>query len=881
MGRNFTNVNINPCKMCMPMGAVTAFKGIENSMVILHGSQGCSTYIRRHMATHFNEPIDIASSSLSEEGTVYGGADNLKKGIKNMVAMYSPEVIGVLTTCLAETIGEDIKRITDELIKEDNSLKDIKMITTSTPGYGGTQYEGYFKALRSIVEKLCKTAIRNNKLNVILPYLNPADVRFIKTVLEDFGIDYILLPDISETLDAPFTPNYKRIPEGGTSIKDIETMSGAYATIELAVSVDSKLSPGKYLYENFGVPFYTTPLPLGLKNCDKFFSLLSELSGKAIPPKYKKQRGRLLDAMIDAHKYNSEIKVGIYGEPENCYCITCYCLENGIKPVFVATGTENTLLKSEIDKLLNNSCERPKFLEDTDFETIEKVALDYGVNMLIGNSDGRRIEEKHHISLIRIGFPVHDRLGAQRRLFLGYEGTATFVDETANSVLIKKERFYRKEMFNKYYINNKPEEGDNILSEKSIEEKTALHPCFNKDAHNMARMHIPVAPACNISCNYCSRKYDCPNESRPGVTSEVLTPEQALEKYKIVKAKVPNLKVIGIAGPGDALANFEATKKSIELIKGEDKDVIICLSTNGLMLPFYAVELVNLGVSHVTITINTIDPEIGAKLYKEVNYLGTSYKGKEGAELLLHNQLSGLKYLSSKGIVCKVNIVMVKGVNDERIPEVVKKVKACGAFITNIMQMIPAPGSAFENMPFVSQLELNDMRKKCEVDLKQMYHCKQCRADAIGTLAQDRSIEFRCGGCSSSNNSKKEIGELESNNKQTDSYRVAVASKSGINIDQHFGHAEEFYIYDYKEGNIKFLEKRKVKKYCTGSEECGEEEDKIANIIKSIKDCSAVLAMRAGDEPIRKLGEKGIVIYQMYESILKGIERIIASRESV
>lgn len=878
MSRNFTNINVNPCKMCMPMGAVTALKGIEGAMVILHGSQGCSTYIRRHMATHYNEPIDIASSSLNEEGTVYGGADNLKKGIRNMVSLYNPKIIGVFTTCLAETIGEDIKRITEELKEEDTSLDKISIITASTPGYGGTQYEGYFLALRNIVQKLCKPIEKSERINVIVPSLNPADIRHLKDILNAFDIDYIMLPDISETLDAEFSTSYKRIPEGGTKIQDIVEMSGASATVEFALTIDDKLSPGQYLKDNFEVPLYKLPLPIGLESCDKLFLLLSELSKKPIPERYRKQRGRLLDAMIDAHKYNAEIKAAIYGEPELCYGVTKFSMENGITPVFIASGTESKLMKDKIRELFNNLFEAPLLIDDTDFETIEKMALDSGVNMLMGNSDGRRIEEKQGIKLIRLGFPVHDRLGAQRKLIIGYEGTTNLIDETANAVLAGKEAGYRKEMYDKYYSESNKEKYDfNISLKESIEGKTAQHPCFNKEAHNNARMHIPVAPACNISCNYCSRKYDCPNESRPGVTSEVLTPEQALEKFKIVKSKVPNLKVIGIAGPGDALANFEATRKSIELIQREDSEITFCLSTNGLMLPFYAEELIRLHVSHVTITINTIDPEVGARLYKEVNYLGTTYRGREGAEILLHNQLSGLRFLSSKGIVCKVNIVMVKGVNDEKIPEVVKKVKECGAFITNIMQMIPAPGSVFETMPLVTQLELNAMRKHCEVDLKQMYHCRQCRADAIGTLAHDRSIEFRCGGCSSTDSEENQRDKIAITQKKASTTMVAVASKSGVNIDQHFGHASEFYIYECTDEGIKFKEKRAVKKYCTGVEECAEE-DKITNIISTIKDCSAVLAMRAGDEPVRKLQEKGIIVYQMYETIFKGIERVLAQK---
>jgi nitrogenase molybdenum-iron protein NifN len=924
MSRNYVNLNVNPCKMCMPLGGVLALKGIENSMVILHGSQGCSTYIRRHMAAHYNEPIDIASSSLSEHGTVYGGADNLKNGIKNMNKMYQPEIIGVLTTCLAETIGEDVDRITSELLEEDKALEQLTIVSSSTAGYGGSQYEGYFKTLKAIVEKLASNNIEyhrdkidsvanlksNKKINVIVPPLSPGDVRNIKNILDAFELEYVLLPDISETLDGPYKSEYKRIPEGGTKTEDIISMGGAAAIIEMALAVDDAISPGYFLKEKFGMPLFRIPVPIGLENCDIFYDLLSELSGKEVPLKLKKERGRLLDAMIDAHKYNSEIKTVIFGEPELSYSITTTCIENGIKPVVVATGTkinsEGSNVYSKLKSRIviqkpsknaalsledtNDISEEILFLEDTDFETIEKLALKLEANMMIGNSDGRRIEEKHGINLIRVGFPIHDRLGGQRKVITGYNGTMALIDESSNSVITHKESHYRKEMYNNYYkedadnskqvVNNMNEINikavdTKIDTKESIEKKTISHPCYNGCATGNARMHIPVAPKCNISCNYCSRKYDCVNESRPGVTSEILTPEGALEKFRAVKAKVPNLTVLGIAGPGDALANFEATKRSIELIREEDPSITFCLSTNGLMLPFYAEELINLGITHITITINTIDPAIGAKLYKSVNYLGQSLYGEEGAAVLLQNQLSGLRYLSSKGIVCKVNIVMVKGVNDEHIPEVVKKVKECGAFITNIMQMIPAPGSVFEKMPQATLKEVNSMRKLCEVDLKQMYHCRQCRADAIGTLDQDRSIEFRNLEKNSSNLSIPKEEE-----KEESKLRFAIATKTGLNVDLHFGHAEEFHIYDYINGEAKFIEKRQVAKYCNGASECDEHEDKFNSIFKTIDDCQVVLAMRAGDEPIRKLDNKGIKLFKMYENIQKGIKQAVILMEA-
>jgi MoaA/NifB/PqqE/SkfB family radical SAM enzyme len=356
------------------------------------------------------------------------------------------------------------------------------------------------------------------------------------------------------------------------------------------------------------------------------------------------------------------------------------------------------------------------------------------------------------------------------------------------------------------------------------------------------------------------------------VTSEVLSPQQALEKYIEVKSKVKNLSVVGIAGPGDALANFEETKETLRLIRQEDPEVTFCLSTNGLMLPFYANDLIELGVSHLTITINTVDPKIGAKIYKYVNYLGTRYEGEEAAWILLYNQLAGLKYLSERGMLCKVNIVMVKEVNDHHIEEVVKKVKEHGAFMTNIMQMIPAPGSVFENIPLVSNKEVNEMRKKCEVDLKQMYHCRQCRADAIGTLGNDCSAHFR-GKCGSAQ--KCAPSSQESPIDETGKYKFAVASKSGMLIDQHFGHAEEFYIYEFNNGEVNFLEKRTVSKYCAGKEECEEREEKTQKVIRTVSDCDGVLVLRIGYEPQKKLENFEIQVIQTYEEIEKGIIKAV------
>lgn len=406
---------------------------------------------------------------------------------------------------------------------------------------------------------------------------------------------------------------------------------------------------------------------------------------------------------------------------------------------------------------------------------------------------------------------------------------------------------------------------DNGSLSRDTLEKTNRHPCYSFNAHNKyARMHLPVAPKCNISCNYCNRKYDCVNESRPGVTSEVLLPEAALKKFELVRDKVENLSVVGIAGPGDALANWENTKTSIELIKETSPDTVFCLSTNGLMLPDYAQEIVELGVNHVTVTMNCLDPEIGAKIYKSVNYKGHKYDGVEGAGILLENQLKGILHLTSNGVLVKVNIVMIKGINDQKIPEVVKKVKELGVFITNIMPLIPAPGSVFEAYPQTSTTELNKMRDVCQVDLQQMRHCKQCRADAIGMLGEDRSMEF-------SGVVEKKPFEPVSEGGFAKKYKIAVASKHGKLIDQHFGYASEFTIYEVADGNFKLVENRKVEKYCTGAEECESEESRRDTIVEALRDCNAVLTMRIGYHAKQRLAQKGILSVESCDIIENGL----------
>ncbi len=266
------------------------------------------------------------------------------------------------------------------------------------------------------------------------------------------------------------------------------------------------------------------------------------------------------------------------------------------------------------------------------------------------------------------------------------------------------------------------------------------HPCFSAEAHlKFGRIHLPVAPACNIQCRYCIRKYDCANESRPGITSRVMTPVEAIERVRVLMERNERISVIGIAGPGDPLVN-NATFETLRSIKKEFPDITLCISTNGLLLPERLQDLLECGVRSLTITINAIIPETAEKIYSHVMYKGVRYTGAEAAEQLLCNQWQGLSKAKEAGLLVKVNSVFVPGVNEADIPLIALYAGKKGADIMNIIQLIPQ--AEFKNLPRPSHAMLKKMREKCGGYLLQMTHCRQCRADAFGALGEDRDMEL-------------------------------------------------------------------------------------------------------------------------------------------
>ncbi|MBL8330241.1 MAG: nitrogenase cofactor biosynthesis protein NifB [Rubrivivax sp.] len=434
-----------------------------------------------------------------------------------------------------------------------------------------------------------------------------------------------------------------------------------------------------------------------------------------------------------------------------------------------------------------------------------------------------------------------------------------------------------------------------------IWEKVKNHPCYSEEAHHhYARMHVAVAPACNIQCHYCNRKYDCSNESRPGVVSQKLTPDQAVKKVLAVASEIPQMTVLGIAGPGDALANPKKTFDTFRQLHETAPDIKLCLSTNGLALPEYVDEICKYNIDHVTITINMVDPEVGAKIYPWIFWDHRRVTGIEAARILHEQQMKGLEMLTARGVLTKVNSVLIPGINDEHLIEVNREVKKRGAFLHNIMPLISEPehgthfGLTGQRGPSAQELKL--VQDACAGGANLMRHCRQCRADAVGLLGEDRSDEFTLDKIEQmevvydldkrrayqesveAERQAQHQAKVDALANQWDATTaqgedmtvlVAVATEGHGKVNQHFGHATEFQIYEVKFArpagpdsvsaavcaSTTFVGHRRVDLYCQGG--YGEDEQ-LPSIVNAINDCHAVLVSKIGACPRDELAAAGI-----------------------
>ncbi|MGE4292836.1 MAG: radical SAM protein [Desulfovibrio sp.] len=391
------------------------------------------------------------------------------------------------------------------------------------------------------------------------------------------------------------------------------------------------------------------------------------------------------------------------------------------------------------------------------------------------------------------------------------------------------------------------------------------HPCFNKNSSgSCGRVHLPVAPKCNIKCNYCDRKYDCVNESRPGVTSAVLKPHQALEyMHKVLEAE-PRITVAGIAGPGDPMANAEETLETMRLLKEHYPQLLFCLSSNGLGMPAYLDDLATLGVSHATVTMNAVDPEIGAKIYGFVRDGKVVYRGRDAAELLLTRQFEAIAGLKARGLAVKVNTIVIPGLNEEHVVEVARKAAELGADLQNLIPMHPNAGTPFGHLTETPGEVIRALRGKAGEHVEQMTHCRRCRADAVGLLGKDLSgacagLLMTCSKLAPALNTRRPY--------------VAVATREGMLVNQHLGEASSLQIWTDRGGNYELLEERE-----TPPVGCGPR--RWEALAELLSDCSTLLVAALGETPRKILSAHGIKPVEAGGFIQNALETVFSGGDT-
>jgi nitrogenase molybdenum-iron protein NifN len=376
----------NACKLCAPLGACLAFRGVQGAVPFLHGSQGCSTYIRRYLISHFKEPVDIACSNFGETTAIFGRKENLRIGLDNVIRQYQPHLIGIATTCLAETIGDDVSLFLRQIRPPDKNGKrpigappstgqrlatlpsgpldrssaSPPVVCVSTPSYVGSHAEGFHATVRALVEALAEGGATKDHVNLMPGLVSPADIRYLKEVFVDFGLPATVVPDYSDTLDGPAWSEYQQIPPGGTPVEDLCLAGAARATVEFGSSWDRSQTAGALLQQRFGVARHDLPPPVGVCLTDGLFDVLEQIS---------------------------EVMV----------------------------------------------------LEDVDFTDIEEQAIRNKIDLIVGNSKGYKLSRKLDVPLIRVGFPVHDRIDGPRILHLGYRGAQQLFDRITNALIESKQ----------------------------------------------------------------------------------------------------------------------------------------------------------------------------------------------------------------------------------------------------------------------------------------------------------------------------------------------------------------------------------------------------------------------------------------------------------
>jgi len=435
------SVSINPCKACQPLGAVLAGLGFEKTLPFVQGSQGCTAYFRSHLSRHFKEPVAAVSSSMTEDAAVFGGLNNMSEGLENSYALYKPEMIAVSTTCMAEVIGDDLRAYIKQSKSKGAVPEELPVPFAHTPSFSGSHLNGYDMMLRGILDDLAAPGEPNGKINIIPGFDGyTGNLREIKRMLDSMGVDYTMLADYSDVLDAPNTGSYVMYPEGGTTLADAADAPNATATISLSRAASAKT--GELITKEWDQEFVAVTPPVGIGATDAFLAEVSRITCKPVSEELTLERGRAVDAIVDSHPYVHGKRLALVGDPDLLLGLMSFALELGMRPVHVVCTNGDKKFKKAAEALLASS----PFGSDAtvwvrkDMWHLRSLMFTEPVDMLLGPSNAKFLWKDTGTPFVRVGFPLFDRHHLYKRPILGYEGATNLLMSLVNTVLDEMDR---------------------------------------------------------------------------------------------------------------------------------------------------------------------------------------------------------------------------------------------------------------------------------------------------------------------------------------------------------------------------------------------------------------------------------------------------------
>lgn len=434
---------INPAKTCQPIGAMYAALGIHNCLPHSHGSQGCCAYHRMHLTRHFRDPIMASTSSFTEGASVFGGAANLKTAVKNVFTIYNPDIMAVHTTCLTETIGDDIPAFLNTSEVPEGKI----VIHANTPSYVGSHVTGFSNMVKGMVNYLSEAGetTKKEQVNIIPGFVNPGDMREIKRIAKAMDIKFIMLPDTSGVVDSPMTGEYQMYPKGGTTIEEIKDTGNSKLT--LALGSFASADAASQLDRKCKVPSLSLKTPIGIKATDALVMALRNTFVTEIPYELEEERGQLVDIMTDTHFHFHGKKVAIFGDPDIVIALTEFVLSLGMVPVHVLTGTPGNVFEKEVKIMLEEAGLEGKVKAAGDLFELHQWIKNEPVDLLIGNTYGKYIARAEDIPFVRIGFPILDRSVHSYLPVVGYKGAMRVIEMISNALLDRQDRDAKDEDF--------------------------------------------------------------------------------------------------------------------------------------------------------------------------------------------------------------------------------------------------------------------------------------------------------------------------------------------------------------------------------------------------------------------------------------------------